>query len=162
MEQTPETSYAINPFYNISGKTRLLSVGLFISSILSIKLLTSLINFVFPITNITLDDNFKHTILILFSLSAIYLYDKFMITNFNFNPLQSKLLELEEKLEGLENIVVELENENECLVSMDSMRQEEWEKMMRTQSKVYTLLKIETDKKFKKFNKMLKKLEKEL
>ena len=42
------------------------------------------------------------------------------------------------------------------------MRQEEWEKMMRTQSKVYTQLQSDIDKKFKKFDKMLKTLEKEL
>ena len=85
-----------------------------------------------------------------------------MITKFNYNPLQTKIAELEEKLDEFDNSIAELENENEYLVSMDTMRQEEWEKMMRTQSKVYTQLQSDIDKKFKKFDKMLKTLEKEL
>lgn len=85
-----------------------------------------------------------------------------MITKFNYNPLQTKIAELEEKLDDFDNSIAELENENEYLVSMDTMRQEEWEKMMRTQSKVYTQLQSDIDKKFKKFDKMLKTLEKEL
>ena len=85
-----------------------------------------------------------------------------MITKFNYNPLQTKIAELEEKLDEFDNSIAELENENEYLVSMDTMRQEEWEKMMRTQSKVYTQLQSDIDKKFKKIDKMLKTLEKEL
>ena len=85
-----------------------------------------------------------------------------MITKFNYNPLQTKIAELEEKFEDFDNSIAELENENEYLVSMDTMRQEEWEKMMRIQSKVYTRLQSDINKKFKKFDKMLKTLEKEL
>jgi len=161
--ESPETIYAIKPFYNISAKTRLVSVFLFVCSILAIILLKIFINVVFPIiTDTILNDNFKHTSLLLFGITAVYVYDKFMITKFNYNPLQTKIAELEDKLDELENTIAELENENEYLVSMDTMRQEEWEKMMRVQSKVYTQLQSSIDKKFNCHKKMLKKLEKAL
>lgn len=159
-----ETTYPSNSPHGISWKIRLLSIGLAIFiTILAIIVLNLFVIILLPIiTNTILNDNFKHTSLLLFSMTAIYVYDKFMITKFNYNPLQTKIAELEEKLDDFDNSIAELENENEYLVSMDTMRQEEWEKMMRTQSKVYTQLQSDIDKKFKKFDKMLKTLEKEL
>jgi hypothetical protein len=159
-----ESTYPSNSPHGISWKTRLLSIGISISmTILSIMVVNLLVIILFPIINyVILNDILKHTSLILFGVTAIYVYDKFMITKFNYNPLQSKQTELEEKLNELENTIAELENENEYLVSMDTMRQEEWEKMMRAQSKVYTQLQSSIDKKFNCYKKMLKKLEKEL
>ena len=167
-----ESTYPTNSPHGISWKTRLLSISQFIFvsipaviglTILSTIVVNLFIIILFPIiTNVILNDNFKHTSLILFGITAIYVYDKFMITKFNYNPLQSKQTELEEKLDELENTITELADENEYLVSMDTMRQEEWEKMMRVQSKVYTQLQSSIDKKFNCYKKMLKKIEKEL
>jgi hypothetical protein len=159
-----ESSYPSNSPHGISWKIRLLSIGLAIFiTILAIIVLNLFVIILLPIINNTiLNDNFKHTSLMLFGVTAIYVYDKFMITKFNYNPLQIKISELEEKLDELENTIAELENENEYLVSMDTMRQEEWEKMMRTQSKVYTQLQSSIDKKFNCYKKMLKKMENEL
>lgn len=159
-----QTTYPSNSPHGISWKIRLLSIGLAIFiTILAIIVVNLFVIILFPIiTDVILNDNFKHTTLLVCSISAIYVYDKFMITKFNYNPLQTKIAELEEKLDDFDNSISELENENEYLVSMDTMRQEEWEKMMRTQSKVYTRLQSDINKKFKKFDKMLKTLEKEL
>ena len=120
-----ENAYPSNSPHVISWKIRLLSISLAIFiTILAIIVLNLFAIILFPIIhNIILNDNFKHTSLILFGVTAIYVYDKFMITKFNYNPLQSKIAELEEKLDELENTIAELENENEYLVSMDTMRQ---------------------------------------
>jgi hypothetical protein len=159
-----QNAYPSNSPHGISWKTRLLSIGLAIFIPILVIIVSNLfVIILFPIINyVILNDIFKHTSLILFGVTAIYVYDKFMITKFNYNPLQSKQTELEEKLNELENTIAELENENEYLVSMDTMRQEEWEKMMRTQSKVYTQIQSSIDKKFNCYKKMLKKMEKEL
>lgn len=93
--------------------------------------------------------------LVLLGIVAMYYYDKYLINKFYHSPLDDKISALEEKL-------AELEDENQYLISMDNMRQTEWENLMRTQSKVCTKLKNEFEQKFKNYNKMLKKIEKSL
>ena len=103
----------------------------------------------------TIDIETKHVSILLLGIAAMYYYDKYMITKFYHSPINEKIAALEEKLD-------DLEDENQYLVSMDNMRQQEWENLMRTQSKVCSQMKTEFEQKFKFYNKMLKKIEKAL
>ena len=83
-------------------------------------------------------------------ITFVELVFDYYISQFHTSSINDKIDELEEKIN-------ELEDENQYLISMDNMRQEEWEKLMRAQSKIYTQIKGEFEKKFKKINKLLKK-----
>ncbi len=136
------TPLAITPF-----GTTIISKLAAISIILTVGLLAIIINGTNP------ED--RHYLFIIVSLFSMYYYDKYMITKFYHSPLNDKIEALEEKL-------ADLDEENQYLVSMDNMRQEEWEKLMRTQSKACSKIRIEFEKKYKKYNKLLKNLERAL
>jgi hypothetical protein len=136
------TTLAIMPF-----GTTIISKLAAISIILTVGFLAIIINGTNP------ED--RYYLFIILSLFSMYYYDKYMIKNFYHSPLNDKIEALEEKL-------ADLEEENQYLVSMDNMRQEEWEKLMRTQSKACSKIRIEFEKKYKKYNKLLKNLERAL
>jgi hypothetical protein len=149
------TTLSINPFRNIPFLTKIVATILTFVTIITLSVLTTLVVAIlsYPYEEKTI--NIKHQTVVLLGIVAMYYYDKYMITKFYHSPINEKIATLEEKL-------VELEDENQYLVSMDNMRQEEWEKLMRTQSKVCSQMKTEFEKKFKNYNKILKKIEKSL
>jgi len=157
------TSLSIAPFRNISFLTKIVALILTFITIIVMSALTTLLVYIlsYPYPNDENTNNIetKYITILLLGIIAMYHYDKFMITKFYQSPLDDKITALEEKL-------AELEDENQYLISMDNMRQTEWENLMRTQSKVCTQLKNELknefEKKFKNYDKMLKKIEKSL
>jgi len=155
------TTLSISPFRNTPFLTKIVSVILSFIIIIMMSVLTIIVTYIVSSPHDETATNIVSNpiTLVLLGIVTMYYYDKYLIHKFYHSPLDDKISALEEKL-------AELEDENQYLISMDIMRQEEWEKLMRTQSKVCTKLKNELknefEQKFKNYNKMLKKIEKAL
>ena len=149
------TTLSISPFRNTTFLTKIVATILTFVTIITFSVLTTLFAAIlsYPYKENTI--NIKHLTLVLLGIVAMHYYDKCMITKFYHSPINEKIAALEEKLD-------ELEEENQYLVSMDNMRQQEWENLMRTQSKVCSQMKTEFEQKFKFYNKKLKKIEEAL